>query len=435
MQANLETLSALERKLSVSLPATDIDHEVEARLKRLSRTVRMHGFRPGKVPLKVVEQHYGPQVRQEVLGDVMQKSFGEAVRQQNLRVAGYPRFELAPRADGSVDFRYSATFEIYPEVKVGDISGATIERPALTVGEAEVDKTLEIMRKQRAHYEEVGRAAQTGDRVTIDFRGTLGGAEFPGASGSGQQAVLGEGRLLPDFETGITGMTPGETKAFDVRFPADYHGREVAGKTARFEVTLRQVAAPHLPEIDADFAKSLGIVDGDLAKMRAEVRGNLEREVKAKLRSRLREQVMQALLDATRIDAPRSLVQLEIERLQLGARRELAARGVKVPAEAPMPAEAFEQQARRRVNLGLILGEVVRMHNLHPKPEQVRKLVEEQAESYERPDEVVKWFYAEPERLRDIESATLEDNVVAWALGVARVKDLNVDFDELMGKH
>ena len=419
----------------MSLPATDIDSEVESRLKRLSRTVKLHGFRPGKVPLKVVEQQYGTQVRQEVLGDVLQRSFGEAVRQQNLRVAGYPKFELAPPTDGSVEFRYSATFEIYPEVKVGDISGAKIERPAFVVGEAEVDKTLEIMRKQRARYEAIERAAQTGDRATIDFRGTLDGAEFSGSSGTGQQAVLGEGRLLPDFEAGVIGMKPGESKAFDVRFPADYHGREVAGKTARFEVTLRQVAAPRLPEIDADFAKGLGVADGDLARMRAEVRGNLEREVKAKLRSQLREQVMQALLDATRIDAPRSLVQIEIERLQSGTRRELAARGVKVTPETPLPAEAFEQQAQRRVNLGLILGELVRMHNLHPKPEQVRKVVEEQAESYERPEEVVKWFYAEPERLREIESAVLEDNVVAWALGVARVTDRNADFDELMGKH
>jgi trigger factor len=434
MQANLETLGALERRLSVSLPATDIDNEVESRLKRLSRTVKMHGFRPGKVPLKVVEQHYGPQVRQEVLGDAMQKSFGEAVRQQNLRVAGYPKFELAPPADGSAEFQYRATFEIYPEVTVGDIAGRAIERPTLEVGETEVDKTLEIMRKQRARYEPVERPAQTGDRVAIDFRGTLDGADFPGSSGSGQQAVLGEGRLLPDFEGGVAGMKPDETKSFDVRFPDDYHGREVAGKTARFEVTLKQVAAPRLPEVDAGFAKSLGVADGDLTRMRAEVRANLEREVAAKLRSRLRDQVMQALLDVTHLDAPRSLVQMEIERLQAGARQELAARGVKVTPETPLPGNLFEQQARRRVSLGLILGELVKQHNLYAKPEQVRKQVEEQAESYERPEEVVKWFYAAPERLRDIESAALEDNVVAWALGVAKVTDKKIDFDDLLGK-
>jgi trigger factor len=434
MQANLETLSALERRLSVSLPATDIDHEVESRLKRLSRTVKMHGFRPGKVPLKVVEQHYGPQVRQEVLGDAMQKSFGEAVRQQKLKVAGYPRFELAPRTDGAMEFQYRATFEIYPEVTVGDIAGTAIERPAFEVGEVEVDQTIEIMRKQRARYEPVERAAQTGDRVTIDFRGTLDGADFPGSSGSGQQTVLGDGRLLPDFEGGVAGMKPGEAKAFDVRFPGDYHGREVAGKTARFEVTLSQVAAPRLPEVDAGFAKSLGVADGDLTRMRAEVRANLEREVKAKLRSRLRDQVMQALLDATRLEAPRSLVQIEIERLQAGARQELAMRGVKVTQDTPLPADLFEQQGRRRVSLGLILGELVKLHNLYPKPEQVRKHVEEQAESYERPEDVVKWFYAAPERLRDIESAALEDNVVAWALGVAKVTDRKIDFDDLMGR-
>jgi trigger factor len=364
----------------------------------------------------------------------MQKSFGEAVRQQNLKVAGYPRFELTPRTDGAMELQYRATFEIYPEVTVGDIAGTAIERPAFEVGEVEVDQTIEIMRKQRARYEPVERAAQTGDRVTIDFRGTLDGADFPGSSGSGQQTVLGDGRLLPDFEGGVAGMKPGEAKAFDVRFPGDYHGREVAGKTARFEVTLSQVAAPRLPEVDAGFAKSLGVADGDLTRMRAEVRANLEREVKAKLRSRLRDQVMQALLDATRLEAPRSLVQIEIERLQAGARQELAMRGVKVTQDTPLPADLFEQQGRRRVSLGLILGELVKLHNLYPKPEQVRKHVEEQAESYERPEDVVKWFYAAPERLRDIESAALEDNVVAWALGVAKVTDRKIDFDDLMGR-
>jgi trigger factor len=434
MQANLETLSALERKLSVSLPAADIDSEVENRLKRLSRTVRLHGFRPGKVPLKVVAQQYGTQVRQEVLGDAMQRSFGEAVRQQNLRVAGYPTFDPKPVTEGAAEFQYSATFEIYPEIRVGDISGAAIERPLLEVTEKEVDDTLEIMRKQRARHDPVERAAREGDRATIDFRGTIAGAEFQGSSGSGQVIVLGEGRLLPDFEAALVGMKPGDTKDFDVRFPDDYHGKEVAGKTATFRVTVSAVAEPHLPPVDGEFAKSLGIADGDLGKMRAEVRANVEREVKAKLRSRVRDQVMQALLDATPVEPPRSLVQLEAQNLRAGARQELAARGIQVPADAPMPEEMFEQQALRRVSLGLILGEVVKAHGLHAKPEQVRTLVEEQAQSYERPAEVVKWFYAAPERLRDIETVVLEDNIVAWALGAAKVADKRVDFDELMGK-
>jgi trigger factor len=434
MQSNLETLSALERRLSVTLPVADIDNEIESRLKRLSRTVKMHGFRPGKVPLKVVAQQYGPQVRQEVLGDAMQKSFGEAVRNQNLRVAGYPRFDLKPPADGAAEFHYSATFEVYPDVKVGDIGNASIERPHLAVSEAEVDRTIELMRKQRATYEPAQRAAQNEDRVTIDFRGSIDGAEFQGSTGNGQQAVLGDGRLVPDFEANVIGVAAGESKTFDVRFPDDYHGREVAGKTARFEVTVREVASPVLPAVDAQFAKGLGVADGDIAKMRAEIRANVEREVKAKLKSNLREQVMQALLDATKMETPKGLLQMEVQRMREGMRQELTARGVKVNDDMPLPADLFEQRARRRVNLGLIFSELVKTHNLYARPEQVRAMVDEQAQSYERPEEVVKWFYAAPERLREIESVATEDNIVAWALGVAKVTDKTVGFEELMGK-
>jgi len=434
MQSNLETLSALERRLSVTLPVADIDNEIESRLKRLSRTVKMHGFRPGKVPLKVVAQQYGPQVRQEVLGDAMQKSFGEAVRNQNLRVAGYPRFDLKPPADGAAEFQYSATFEVYPDVKVGDIGNASIERPHLAVSEAEVDRTIELMRKQRATYEPAQRAARNEDRVTIDFRGSIDGAEFQGSTGNGQQAVLGDGRLVPDFEANVVGVGAGESKTFDVRFPDDYHGREVAGKTARFEVTVREVASPVLPAVDAQFAKALGVADGDIAKMRAEIRANVEREVKAKLKSNLREQVMQALLDATKMETPKGLLQMEVQRLQEGMRQELTARGVKVNDDMPLPADLFEQRARRRVNLGLIFSELVKTHNLYARPEQVRAMVDEQAQSYERPEEVVKWFYAAPERLREIETVATEDNIVAWALGVAKVTDKTVSFEELMGK-
>jgi trigger factor len=433
MQANLETLERLERRLSVTLPAAEIDGEVENRLKRLSRTVRIHGFRPGKVPLRVVAQQYGVQVRQEVLGDAVQKSFGEAVRRENLRVAGYPQIELKPPAEGAPQYEYSATFEVYPEITVGDVSGATIERPALDVGDAEVERTVEVMRKQRVRFETAARAAQDGDQVTIDFHGTLDGQEFAGSSGRDQAIILGEGRLLPDFERNIAGMSGGESKAFDLKFPDDYHGAEVAGKTARFDVTVKQVNAPHLPPLDAEFAKSLGVADGDLARMRGEIRANLEREVQARLKGRLKDRVMQVLLDATPVETPKGLVQAEIERLQAAARQDLAARGVKVTDDTPLPADLFEQQARRRVNLGLILAELVKKHDLHAKPEQVRSVVEEQAQSYERPEEVVKWFYASPERLRDIESLVLEDNVVAWVLGNARVADQRVDFDELMG--
>jgi len=432
MQANLETLGRLERRLSIAVPLAEIDSEVESRLRRLTRTVKMHGFRPGKVPYKVVQQQYGGQVRQEVLGDALQKSFSDAVRQQNLRVAGYPKFEAKPLADGASQFECSATFEIYPDIAVGDISTATITRLTLEVGDAEIDKTLEIMRKQRVSYEPADRAAADGDRLTISYRGTIDGKEFDGSAAQDSTVVLGEGRLLPDFEKQLAGMKSGESKTFELRFPDDYHGREVAGKTASFKVRLLQVAAPKLPEIDAEFAKSLGVADGDLDKMRAEVKANLEREVKARLRNRVKDQVMQALLDVTQVEVPKALVEMEIQRMQAQTRQDLAARGIPVKDDTPLPAEMFEKQAQRRVNLGLILAEVVKTNNLHARPEQVKAVVEEQAQSYEHPQEVVKWFYQSPERLRDIESMVLEDNVVAWVLGAAKVEDKTIAFDELM---
>jgi trigger factor len=433
MQANLETLGQLERRLSVAVPIAEIDSEIETRLRKLSRSVKMHGFRPGKVPLKVVAQQYGPQVRQEVLGDAVEKSFGEAVRQQKLRVAGYPRFEAKPLADGANTFEYSATFEVYPEVALGDLSQVQITKSQLEVGEAEVDKTLDIMRKQRAEYDPVDRAAERGDRLTIDYRGTIDDKEFEGGAAEGQSVVLGEGRLLPDFENQLAGVKKGESKTFDVRFPDDYHGKDVAGKTARFDVTVNEVAVPRLPELNADFARSLGIADGDLQKMRADVRANLEREVRLRLKNRLKEQVMQALLDVNRIEAPKSLVDMEIQRLEQRTRKELTAGGVQVKDDMPMPREVFEKQAERNVRLGLIIAEVVKTGNLHAKPEQVRAVVEEQAQSYERPAEVVKWFYQSPDRLREIESAVMEDNVVAWVVRAAKMDEKAIAFDELMG--
>jgi trigger factor len=433
MQANLETLGSLQRKLNIVVPMAEIETEVESRLKRLSRTVKLAGFRPGKVPFKVVAQQFGPQVRQEVLGDTLQKSFGDAVNQQNLRVAGYPKFDAAPPGEGAAEFSYSATFEVYPEVVVGDVAKAVVKRAKLEVGEADVDKTLEIMRKQRVSYEAADRAAADGDRVTMDYVGTIDGVEFAGGKAQDQSIVLGQGRFLPEFEKALPGLKAGDNKSFELKFPDDYAGKEVAGKTAVFAVTVKAVAAAKLPEIDAEFAKSLGVADGDIAKMRAEVRGNLEREVAARTKARTKERVMDALMEVTQIEVPKALVEMEIERLQQMARQDLAARGIPVGDNVPLPADMFEKNAQRRVTLGLILGEVVRGQNLAAKPEQVKAAVEEQAQSYERPEEVVKWFYSSPERLREIEGMVLEENVVAWVLGKAKVEDDALSFDELMG--
>jgi len=432
MAANLENISQLERRLDITLPSAEIDSEVQSRLKRLARNVKMHGFRPGKVPLKVVAQQYEDQVRREVLGDALQKSFGEAIRAQNLKVAGYPRFEPKSAAPSASQVEFSATFEIYPEVAVGDMAKVAINRPVTSVSEAEVDKTLNIMRKQRATYVSVERAAALGDKTTIDFVGKIGGQEFDGGTSEGFGVILGEGRLLKDFEGHVTGMKAGDAKTFEIRFPEDYHGKEIAGKTATFDVKLKQVTEPRLPPVDAEFAKSLGVADGNLEIMRREVRENLEREVKRRIGARLKDQIMQALIDTTRVEVPKSLVELEIERMSAAARRDLEARGVKTEG-VPLPRDAFEQQAQRRVTLGLILAEVVKVHGLQAKPEQVRAMVEEQAQSYEQPEQVVKWHYQSPERLRDIESMVLEDNVVAWALATAKVEDKATEFDELMG--
>ena len=431
MQATIEKVSTLERRLNVSLPAQEIDSEIQNRLKRIARDVRMHGFRPGKVPFRLVQQQYGGQVRQEVLGDALQKTFGEAVRQQNLRVAGYPRFE-AKSTEASENFEFSATFEIYPDIQLGSLENVTIERPTVVPSDAEIDKTIEILRKQRVQYEVVDRGAQNGDRITIDYRGTQAGQEFEGGSGTDHMTVLGEGRLLKDFEQQVVGLKAGESRAFELTFPEDYHGKELAGKTAQFEVTVKQVEQAVLPEVNAEFARQLGIQDGDLSKMRVDIRTNLEREVKRRVQARVKDQVMKTLLESASLEVPKSLLEMEMERLMAGMRQDLAGRGVKAE-NIPMPREAFEPEARRRVTLGLIVAEVVRQNSLQAKPEQIKTVVQDYAESYERPEEVVRWYYQSPERLREVESLVLEDNVVQWVLSRVKTEDKAADFDELMG--
>ena len=433
MQATLESTGNIERKLNISLPAQDVDSEVSNRLKKLAQTMKMHGFRPGKVPMKVVAQQYGSQVRQEVLADRLQKCFGDAVRDNNLRVAGYPRFESRAEGEGAEQLEYSATFEIYPEVKVGSLGEARIERPLLPVTDSEVDRTVEVLRKQRATYEPVERAAQKEDMVTIDFNGEIDGQPFQGGEGKDLKMILGSGRMLPEFENAVMGMQPNESKHFDITYPDDYHGREVAGKTARFVLTLKAVAEPRLPALDAEFARSLGIADGDLDKMRSEVRVNVEREVDARVRARLKEQVFQSLLERSTLDVPQSLVEIEMRNLAQQAQRDLEARGVKAK-DVPLPADILKPQAERRVRLGLILAELVRAHSLQAKPEQVRALVEHHAKSFEEPDEVVKWYYSSPERLQEFESAVIEQNVVDWALSAAQVEEKPMALEELMGK-
>jgi trigger factor len=431
MAVNVEQLGTLERRLQMSLPVEGIEREIDARLKKMARNVKMPGFRPGKVPMKLVAQTYGPQVRSEVLGDAVQKAFNDAVREANLRVAGQPRIEPKQEpAAGAIEF--SATFEIFPEFKVGDVSAALVERPQVTVDDAAVERTLELLRKQRVTYAAAERAAADGDRLTVDFSGTIGGAPFAGGEAQGFAFVLGEGRMLPEFEAAGRGMRAGESKSFSLSFPADYHGREVAGKTAEFSLAVKRVEAPQLPPLDAEFARGLGVADGDLARMRADVRQNVEREVAKRIEARVKHQALGALVAATRLDLPKSLVALETRELAERAAADLRARGLQVE-KLPLDPAAFEETARRRVALGLILAELARAEKLQPKPAEVRALIEQEAQSYESPAEVVKWFYMQPQRLSEMEGMALEANVVRWVLGKAKVADKAMAFDELMG--
>jgi trigger factor len=432
MAVNVETLGTLERRLQMSVPVASIEREVDERLKKLARNAKLPGFRPGKVPMKLVAQTYGSQVRNEVLGDAVQKSFTDAVRQANLKVAGYPRIEPRQEAAAAGALEFNATFEVYPEFKVGELAGASIERPQVSVDDAAVDKTIEILRKQRGTYAKVERAAQDGDRLTVDFEGRIGGEPFAGGKAAGFAFVLAEGRMLPEFETAARGMRAGETRTFALTFPADYHGKDVAGKTAAFELTLKQVDEPRLPALDAEFARALGVADGDLGRMREEVKQNVEREVKKRTEARVKNQALEALLAATPLELPKSLVAEETRALVERAAADLQSRGVKLE-KLPLEPQAFEAAARRRVALGLIIAELARAEKLQPKPAEVRALIEQEAASYESPAEVVKWFYMQPQRLSEMESLALESNVVNWVLSKAKAVDKPVPFDELMG--
>ncbi len=432
--SSVENLGALERRLNALIPQQQIRGEIEARLKRLGRTAKIRGFRPGKVPFKVLEQQYGAQIHQEVLGDALQRSFAEATRANSLKVAGYPNFEVKTADPAAEHIEYSATFEVYPEIAFGDIGAESVERAIYTLSEADIDHTIATLRKQRAVFEKTDRAAQNEDQVRLDFTGKLNGVVFEGGEAKDFAVVLGLGRMLPDFESAIIGMKAGQTKSFDMTFPADYHGKDVAGKQVTFTITLHAVEAPRLPELDAEFAKSLGIADGDLNKLRSEIRENLEREIERRLKLRNKESAMDVLLKISQLDVPKAMVDWEVQSLMKQAMRDMEERGMKVPTGMSLPPDLFKENAERRVKLGLILAELVKKHDLGAKPEQVKALVQDYARSFEQPEEVVKWYYGDPSRLQEVNNLVLEDNMVAWVMGAAKVTDKAMDFNELMGK-
>ena len=433
MAVNVETLEKLERRITLSLAAGEINHEVESRLRNLARTVKADGFRPGKVPMSVVAQRYGYSVQYEVVNDKVGKAFADAATEAKLRVAGAPRITQKDEApEGQIVF--DATFEVYPEVSIGELSALEVERISADVTEAAIDRTIEILRKQRRSFglRAAADGVQEGDRVSIDFEGKIDGEPFAGGKAEDFQFIVGEGQMLEQFDKSVRGMKVGESKTFPLQFPADYHGKDVAGKEADFLVTVKKIEAQHLPEVNEALAKSLGIKDGTVEALRADVKKNLEREVKFRVLSRNKASVMDALVKVAQLDVPKALVAGEVERMTEAARADLKKRGVKDAENAPIPAEIFEPQAERRVRLGLVVGELVRANNLQAKPDQLQAHIEEMAQSYERPAEVVRWYLGDRQRMAEVEAVVIENNVAEFVLAKAKVTDKVVPFDELM---
>ena len=434
MAVTVETLDKLERRITLTLSAVELQNEVENRLKRMARTVKIDGFRPGKVPMSVIAQRYGYSVQYEVMNDKVGQAFQEAATEAQVRVAGTPRItEKEEAPEGQVAF--DATFEVYPDVVVADLTAVEIERVSSEVTDAAIDRTVDILRKQRRTFTEraADDVAADGDRVTIDFDGKIDGDSFQGGQAEGFQFLLGEGRMLEAFETAVRGMKAGESKTFPLKFPDDYHGEDVAGKEADFLVTLKKVEQQNLPDVDTAFAESLGIADATVEGLRADIKKNLEREVKFRVQARNKQAVMDALVAKAELDLPKSVVQSEVDRLVEGARADLKQRGIKDADKAPIPAELFQEQAERRVRLGLVVAEVVRTHSLAATPDQIRAHIEEMAQSYERPSEVMAWYLGDQQRLAEVEAVVIEANVSEFVLGQAKVTDKALAFDELMG--
>ncbi len=442
MSTEVETLEKLERRVTLTVAMAEISAEVDKRLKVRARTAKAPGFRPGKVPMKMVAAQYGAIVENEVLNDTVGRAFATTAASNNLRVAGYPRIEPkeGDGADGSLVFH--ATFEVYPEVKIGDLSSLEIEKSRSDITDVEIDKTIDILRKQRVHYHTKGEhhahgdggadtSAQNGDRVTIDFVGKIDGVEFAGGKADDFPFVLGEGHMLPDFEKAAIGLKVGESRTFPLAFPEDYHGKDVAGKTAEFTITVKHIEWAHMPEVNPEFAKSLGIADGDLQKMRDDIRANLEREVGGRVKSRTKQKVMDALLKVAELDVPKALLDQDAERLAEMTRDDMRQRGMNVN-DMPFPADLFTQQADRRVRLGLILSEMVNAHSLNASPEQIKAYIENFAKAYEDPQQVIKYYYSDRNRIAEVEALVLEENVVNFVLEKAKVKETTVSFDELM---
>ena len=433
MSVTLETLENLERKVTLSLPWSSINAECDKRLKQTARKARIDGFRPGKAPLSMIQSMYGASIQNDVMNELAQKVFFDTAVAEGWKIAGMPRLEGVEGQDDKENFLFTGVFEVFPEVKVGDLSGQEVEKVTASVGDAEVEKTIDILRQQRTRFNHTKRAAKDGDRVIIDFAGKIDGEAFAGGSAENYAFVLGQGQMLPEFEAGVNGLKEGESKDVEVNFPEDYHGKEVAGKTAVFTITVRNVAEPVLPEVDEVFAKALGITDGNIETMRAEVKKNVEREVKRRVDSQNKEAAMEALLAVSELQVPNALINEEAARLAAEMKQNFINQGMADAKNLDLPLDMFKEQAERRVKLGLILAEVVQANGLEPSKEQIDAVIADFAESYEDPQEVIDWYHADNSRLQGPTSLAVEANVTDFVLGKAKVTEKALSFDEVMG--
>lgn len=428
---SVETVSNLERRMTIKVPLAPLEGQIRQRLQQISRTAKFSGFRPGKAPIGLVNQHYGDQVRDEVYSKAVETSFGDAVEQNKLRVAGFPNIEHLPFKDAAEEFEYIATFEIFPEVAVGDLSKVKIERPALELSDADVEKTLDVLVKQRVSYEPVKRASKKADRINITLTASIDGQQVESTGDRGIDLVIGEPGRVKEFDDALVGGKAGAEKSFDITYPADHNPEQLAGKTVTYDVKFVSVSQPVYPEIDAEFAKNLGVEDGNLDTMKSEIKQSLEQEVDKRIKARVKESVFQALVDETSFELPRAIVSAETNRLMQVAAQNLRQRGVD-PAQVPMEPSVFETQAQRNAKLRMVLTELVNSNNLQATADQVRAMVDSFAQSFEKPDELVSWYYADVKRLDEPAALATEENVVAWVLDKAKVTNKKIKFDELM---
>ncbi len=435
MQVSIETTSGLERRLTVGVPAERVENEVNNRLKKAAKNVRLDGFRPGKVPLKVIKQRFGAGVRQEVLGEVMSQSFYEAVSQENLRPAGQPNIEPKQLDEGS-DIEFVATFEIFPEIELADMSGIEIERPAADVTDEDVDNMIEVFRNQQGKWETVERPAQNGDQVTIDFVGTRDGEPFEGGSAENTELQLGSGRMIPGFEDGIVGMSVGEEKTLELSFPEEYHNEDLRGASVEFKITLHAISERMPAAMDEELFKVYGVEDGGEEQFRAEIADNMRRELKTAVRNLVKQQVLDAVVSRHEgQDVPKALIDSEVNTMRQQMFQQFGGAGsADMDMESLLPAEMFAEQAERRVKLGLVLNEMVTSNELKADPDEVRKAVEEIASTYQEPDEVVNWYYSNQEQLSGVENMVLEDAVIEKILESAKLSEKACSYQEALAQ-